>query len=1436
MPLSFVTGNRTICCDTDCEVPPGFYRLQFELLDDPSYSFGSETDKSGLSIIFADQQCANDCGAAEVLTSDYGDFASFAEGVYDWLLDLADQAGAGSLAKMETIPGGFRYTLDVRDSGWAAAFGGFPCQRGLKICVCEDDNLEPLDPPAEPCPSGFGRFVVDFNSDPVAPPATILQFVLTHGGGECFDFSFVGDPGVTTGSTAAELATGFWLYTNNIAGVTATINGTTVVVTLPLSIVEDCCGNTPVITYDDTGGNIYTPLVSPLECCPTCPDEYVLDAIYFGSDAITDYLAQVGDLKIASVRTDGDVELYSPPGYGGVIYDVYGDLTWNNQQIGNPALQPGTLGTTPLELATNFADFLNIQNGLGPGITAIQNGEYVNIVIDRSLIECPTINPETEYGDFSADINLQIRYVPGNSTGPPYPANESPTVLRTIYNNVRPPDTTDDCCACWQDGGPIGPGRARFRLVIGKQQLAVRTFAFDDPANGIARPYRFDGVFDGTNQYIQVPAGSVTGNDSLSLATAITNYVNANNGAGDLFEGWQAIQVNTDVVFDLPCFQCPGLPPYINPNTGLPDLQDAQRVKITDANGADVEGLNLQAFQTIENELRRDGGYVNNTPMLCCDLSTNPCDYGQNVGIINVQITGSITNQPVVLRSLEIRNPSGQLCFGFNLDEAQQAATSSFFQSEFARNIATAFNENSPPPTWGAFSQGTNLYLVLPLDSGCCEPGTTVVLDAVDSLSNNFVGYSNLPPDCCNAESQPFTGLIIQNERGVCDCAECINPQDYGSVLIRNNGSDYLTISLNCGGELVINFPNLQPITTAADGSTANEKLVSWINTNQWPDYFARSYGDLIRIFFPKDLVPDCENCTWDWTLDSSDGTVEFLEVECCGASGDCDIGQDKARICLSIDYDALNALPFSNAAQDASFDLLPEAGGCLPAQNPLTALSAAANRIDYLNRLETYFTNFAATYSGTVQRTGVNGANFCLIVDQAQYQVVQGTDVCAQTAEICPWTNMPYDPEGCYLVVESFSPVAGLPYIPNRTELFEVRVVCPGSGSGVFKPFVRNNYSSEANLSTFLDKLVNDFNTTTAGYMERVGTDDVRFIFPCSELQDCVCTPGDTMSVELYQLSPMGQPAGNWWRPTNPPARCIGGYEPPPAPNIPIVITENWYCCPPDAEPEPPQTLNITINNGGITECCEPDPPPEPTPLTPQLVGITEPGLNPLCCPPFAVRLEILDCCCEVIESIDVSTLINREWLGVIRDPLQYIQVLELDPLSIEGCFAVRLTSARGATFTTECYKVEECVSTIQLCGLYPEGTTDCVGKYYGPPDEICGEYFAYKNCLRLRGELIDNGFSISSEGESPYETKTSEFSYRMVTELLPPYIVRELHNIFMAPQVEINGRVFEIPEVDIQQNIRENVMFALDIELTSEGCTINYSCVELNSDTDGD
>ena len=169
--------------------------------------------------------------------------------------------------------------------------------------------------------------------------------------------------------------------------------------------------------------------------------------------------------------------------------------------------------------------------------------------------------------------------------------------------------------------------------------------------------------------------------------------------------------------------------------------------------------------------------------------------------------------------------------------------------------------------------------------------------------------------------------------------------------------------------------------------------------------------------------------------------------------------------------------------------------------------------------------------------------------------------------------------------------------------------------------------------------------------------------------------------------------------------------------------------------------------------------------------------------------------------------------------------QVLRIDTTNLAlDCWVVELNvhNAGGdirKTLQTQQYArvtTDQCQNTLLLRGA--GRGTDCFGNCYEEPDAYTGELIEYNNQIRLWASIKDVGGDFVKEGSTGgyFNTEVTE-PYRIsLGKKIPPFAKRVLiRQILNAPEVYVDGELYDIDAFKIDNEVRYGRMFLFGIDL---------------------
>lgn len=218
-----------------------------------------------------------------------------------------------------------------------------------------------------------------------------------------------------------------------------------------------------------------------------------------------------------------------------------------------------------------------------------------------------------------------------------------------------------------------------------------------------------------------------------------------------------------------------------------------------------------------------------------------------------------------------------------------------------------------------------------------------------------------------------------------------------------------------------------------------------------------------------------------------------------------------------------------------------------------------------------------------------------------------------------------------------------------------------------------------------------------------------------------------------------------------------------------------------------------------------------------------------------------------ETFEKIDIpfNNFVVKHVVGVFKYQSEktwsYTQIIKINPYFLP-CkfyfkFTVKTMDTNTLQFYTEPFEKISCANkTLMLTGLYPEGTKDCIGRYYGKLDKGAGnwdlENDVYDNSVRLYGEISPSSFSV--ETETKITTKVfrvirsntrENFKFRL--RPIPPYMADNLKYALSAQEVLVDGTAYTFNGT-VEKNNDNGLMWIPDITLQKlDICATNdFTC----------
>lgn len=218
-----------------------------------------------------------------------------------------------------------------------------------------------------------------------------------------------------------------------------------------------------------------------------------------------------------------------------------------------------------------------------------------------------------------------------------------------------------------------------------------------------------------------------------------------------------------------------------------------------------------------------------------------------------------------------------------------------------------------------------------------------------------------------------------------------------------------------------------------------------------------------------------------------------------------------------------------------------------------------------------------------------------------------------------------------------------------------------------------------------------------------------------------------------------------------------------------------------------------------------------------------------------------------ETQEKIDIEFdyFVYKHVVGVVKyqseDTWSYIQIVKINPYFLPCKFYFKFTIQsnydQSIQFYTEPFEKISCANkTLVVSGLYPDGTKDCIGRYYGKLDKGAGNWDLdtdfYDNSVRYYGEISPASFSI--ETETKITTKVfrvirsntrENFKFRL--RPIPPYMADNLKYALSAQEVIVDGQSYTFNGT-VEKNNDNGLMWMPDITLQKlDICATNdFTC----------
>ncbi|CAH1002688.1 hypothetical protein LEM8419_03560 [Neolewinella maritima] len=169
--------------------------------------------------------------------------------------------------------------------------------------------------------------------------------------------------------------------------------------------------------------------------------------------------------------------------------------------------------------------------------------------------------------------------------------------------------------------------------------------------------------------------------------------------------------------------------------------------------------------------------------------------------------------------------------------------------------------------------------------------------------------------------------------------------------------------------------------------------------------------------------------------------------------------------------------------------------------------------------------------------------------------------------------------------------------------------------------------------------------------------------------------------------------------------------------------------------------------------------------------------------------------------------------------------QILAVDTSTVTlDCWVVELTAynADGTerrTIQTQQFKRVPDTQAGQTFTIRGRGKgMDCYGNCYTAPTAYVGELIEYDNTLRFYGTVRDTGGNFDAGGLNGgyFATKTIE-NYRLsLAERIPPFAKNLLLKVLLAaPEVVINGEVYDLDQFKVDNEVKDGTMFLFGVDL---------------------
>lgn len=223
------------------------------------------------------------------------------------------------------------------------------------------------------------------------------------------------------------------------------------------------------------------------------------------------------------------------------------------------------------------------------------------------------------------------------------------------------------------------------------------------------------------------------------------------------------------------------------------------------------------------------------------------------------------------------------------------------------------------------------------------------------------------------------------------------------------------------------------------------------------------------------------------------------------------------------------------------------------------------------------------------------------------------------------------------------------------------------------------------------------------------------------------------------------------------------------------------------------PQILDFQLINS--TPCCEVDTS-DVTLIDQNDMLITQPILNPRCCPQQLGVAGLQTCCCEPLDDVYKLDITCQNNLRTNDPNIPFAQNIWFDltnlPTSIDK-FSIKVISNNGREFNSFCFERPDCRNVISICAEF-KGGIDVAGKYRCIPEQWCGCPDKFDNqCIEIFGEFGLEKTEYSFDDNFGNITKTF---YRLVTPPLSSNLFNEIFSYLSQETVIIDGIEMEIDQ----------------------------------------